>query len=104
VCPRHLRVFIAWIETPHTDLFREELEAIRDGDVDPRLVHGCIAEAHSVDNWRHPYTVVSSYPSFLDDDKYSALSDYRDFWALAEDIVEERRRKKLEVRHFTLFA
>jgi hypothetical protein len=93
--PRHLRVFIFWVgplNSPPSD----EMELIRDGGVDPRVVLGSIGDSHSGVPV-HPYTVFLCYEDFTCR-KYSSQNDRWDFWTFAEGIVDERLQRNLQVR------
>jgi hypothetical protein len=109
-CSQQFRVFILWVELefPPTE---DEANAIRNGDVDSRLVLGYTdMEEDDVEmSSPSPYTMLRSYQDLIhyknvpqNGSIYGA--DGFNFWAEAEGIIENRRSDKSRVRCFTVLT
>ncbi|KAJ2929606.1 hypothetical protein H1R20_g7496, partial [Candolleomyces eurysporus] len=84
LCSQHLRVFILWVDSCIPE---DQVEAIRSGSIDSRLVLGYLDVEPEYTSPMGPYT--------MDESPHSS-SDRQDFWADAEDIIESRRQAKLQ--------
>ncbi|RXW15466.1 hypothetical protein EST38_g10387 [Candolleomyces aberdarensis] len=97
-CPASLRVFVFWV--PSRSLIRggwKEVYAINKGNVDPRAVVASTGGFIKDDPFGHPeYALCRSHPDTERD--WKGKTTGKDFWELAEEIIERRRKWLQEVR------
>ncbi|KAJ2927071.1 hypothetical protein H1R20_g9986, partial [Candolleomyces eurysporus] len=88
--PESLRVFIFWISKPwyfsEKSQFLDDIKAIYEGRVDMRVVIGSMGSQPV-----GKYAFERSKEDVLRD--RAGIPDGKDFWALAESMIEERRRR-----------
>ncbi|KAJ2921707.1 hypothetical protein H1R20_g15386, partial [Candolleomyces eurysporus] len=95
LCPLSLRVFVLWVPSACYD-FNETSEeygalmAIQDGTVDSRAVLAYVGESSLTLYDLHP--ILRSYRDVLGD--WAGVPVGKDFWTLAEELIEERHRRR----------
>ncbi|KAJ2924610.1 hypothetical protein H1R20_g12481, partial [Candolleomyces eurysporus] len=90
--PISLRVLIVWLPNYYFDKMNREFEglkAIHDGNVDSRAVVACMENPLRACGL-HP--ILRSYQDTVRD--FAGVSVGKDFWNLAEEFIEERRRRR----------
>ena len=105
-CPQGLRVFVFW--ACHMHYFRkghaefEGIRAINEGEVDVRAVVAYMGSSFSMrSDYQEARPIIRSYSDIVDDCAGTTLG--KDFWALAEERIEERlRQRSIQVRRFTV--
>jgi hypothetical protein len=91
-CPRSLRVFIFWISGAwnfcRLSLCLDEVRTVYEGEIDMRVVIGSMGN-----QWVNE---AQAFRRSLSDSlrDRAGIPDEKNFWALAEDMIEERRRRK----------
>ncbi|RXW17601.1 hypothetical protein EST38_g8252 [Candolleomyces aberdarensis] len=92
--PASLRVFIVWFypdfcfENTHAEF--EGVKAIQDGDIDSRVVVAYMGSS-LLSSW-DLYPILRLYEDIIGD--WMGYSVGKDFWTLAEEFIEERRRRR----------
>lgn len=91
-CPRSLRVFIFWVSGAwnfcRLSLCLDEVRTVYEGEIDMRVVIGSMGN-----QWVNE---TQAFRRSLSDSlrDRAGIPDEKNFWALAEDMIEERRRRK----------